>query len=491
MATCPDSKRFDGHTRLGSFAHIGFVAKLDQRVYRSLMGRNRLIVPLVAALCVALVGSGCASPSSGPTKGSQCTDPPTLVAGASLFGCVLAGLDLSGIDLSGSDLRGADLSGTDLSGANLSYADLTGANLTNSNLSGADLTGAILAGAILIGAWLINAILTGTSFDFGKVFGTDGMGGSGVPSGSSCVGPYCPGYNGATVDTGDPLCSAQMADFADFSDLNNQPFYVHRSQQNLIDQGERSVVVDSSTSFAGAVFDYSNVGIVIYELRGIGWGDADFTGATFINAAFGCQIADGARFANTHMSSTGGPGRGTYFYHVSFMGSDFSGSTIIDGVPSDANFDGSNFENSHLTAWSLEVPGIFSQELNEQLPFHLLNLNNTNFHNAHIGDFPDPVSGNSLMALGGVFNGLYRSSTWSNANFDGASIAELAIPNGDLSGASATGATVSGNGAFYGTNFLGGWSGSTWLGVYDFSAAKCPDGSTGSASNPCFVPPVP
>ena len=95
------------------------------------MGTRRWIGIVAATVVVAIVGAGCTPPSSPSPIGAQCSAPPVLIPGASLYNCNLAGLDLSGLDLHGVDLRGADLTGADLSGANLTSARLEGASASS------------------------------------------------------------------------------------------------------------------------------------------------------------------------------------------------------------------------------------------------------------------------------------------------------------------------------------------------------------------------
>lgn len=417
---------------------------------------------LVGLVVVAMLGAGmaaCVPNPAGPIVGAQCTSPPSLVPGASLFGCNLAGLNLSGLDLTGTNLAGANLSNADLTGATLRNVNLEGANLSGANLTGADLTGAILAGAILLGAVFVNALLGGTSFDFGRAFGPAGLGG-GTPSPAACIGIYCPGFNQATIDTGDPLCDANLATYT------AGEFFVHRSVAELASLGKRSVVTDAATNFHGATFDYSASELPVALLRGVSWRFADFSGTTFINGAFGCQIADGANFSSADIRSTGAGGLATHIYHMSFLNADFSNSSIVGAALSDVSFAGSAFTDARLADVAIEVPDIFTVEQNENLPYFLVNFDNTDFANAEVGVYVNPATGMNGLTLGGAGLISIRSTTWRNADLSGAVVADVLIPGGDFTGTVAPG--------------------STWSGTFNFEGATCPDGSVGTAEVGCF-----
>lgn len=433
----------------------------------------RRIVYLIA---VAVVAASCVTPTSSGGLGADCTSPPSLAAGSSLFGCNLSGLDMSGLDLTGADLRGAILVGANLIEANLTNANLEGANLTNANLEGANLTGAILSGAILLGAYFLLANLTGAQFDFGRAFGSDGSGG-GQPTGAGCTGDYCPGYNAATVDTGDPLCDPELA---------SQGFFVHRTEEDLAAAGQRSVVTDSNTNFSGALFDNSNSPAPRFQTRALPLGTAYFSGATFINVEIACKIADGARFPGATFRGTGYGGNATHMYHLSFLNSVFTASTFQGVVFSDVTFAGSSFTGSTWSDVSLEVPDIFPIEMNEPLPYFLLNLDHTNFSNARIGIVPNPYTGGTAVTLGGTFAGLFRTTNWANSTFFRAKISNLTIPGGDLSSTSTRFAEVTAPGEFANATLLNGWAQSTWSGSFGWEGTTCPDGTIGSSATPCF-----
>lgn len=432
----------------------------------------------VAVVAVALVGCT-TGPGTPVAVGSDCGSPPTIAAGASLFGCNLSGAGLAGVDLSGADLRGAILTGADLQNANLSGADLTGANLTGANLTGANLEGAVLAGAILIGALFVNAILSGASFNFGVVYGPDGNGG-GSPTGGSCSGPYCPGYNGATVDTGHPVCDPTQ--------------FVHVSHADLLAYNARSVVVDGTTSFAGAVFDYSaSSEPSVILLRGLAWSDADFSGATFVNANFACQQGSGARFAGATFTSTDVGDDSSHWYAVDFPNSDFSNTTWTGVVMSDVDFDGSDFHGTSISNWVLENALDFDNDGQPDDGFvpdpYLLRLDGVDFSGSQLGVDVNPGTGSALMELSGYFDTPFFSTTsWAGADLQGAVISSMLLTGADLTGVTATGATVRSS-VFDGANFSGGWSGAIWPDPavdYSFTGATCPDGSAYDAAAPCL-----
>lgn len=444
---------------------------------------------LVAVLAAALVG-GCVPDTAGvPTLGPDCSSPPRLAPGASLFGCDLSGFDLRGLDLSGSDLSGADLSGADLSGSNLQYAHLEGANLTGANLTGADLTGAILAGAILIGALFVNAILFDVDFDFGRVFGASGTGG-GVPVGGTtgggvpapCSGAYCPGYNETTVDTGDLICSGDM------ETMTGGQLYIHRTEADLVADGERSVVTDATTSFRGAVFDFSSQDESVMLLRGLSWAHADFSEATLSNLAMACQVADGARFSGATI--LGRPHAG--FIHMSFRNSDFSGSTLDNVDLLDVTFAGSDAHGATWSDLSIQlVEELFVPASNANIPPNVLDLSDVDFSDAVLGLAPDEFDGFQGFGFGGYLRGdvdppVLRWTDWAGADLRGALITDLIGVGNDFTGAVTDGLTVGGSGSVAGATFDAGWLGVDWTGDYDFTGAICPDGSTGAPGEPCF-----
>ncbi len=451
--------------------------------------RRRSIVWTALVAVAGLIAMGCSTtPPSVPWRGADCGPPPTIASGASLYGCNLAGALLSGVDLSGADLRGAVLTGADLSGANLTGADLTGANLTGANLTGANLTEAVLAGAILIGAIFASAILSGASFDFGTVYGSKGLGG-GKASGSKCTGDYCPGFNQATVDNGHPLCNPNVG--AVWGDW----FYVHRTEAQLAAAGKRSVVVDGSTSFAGAVFDFSDQDLpAVLLLRGINWSLADFSGAQFIDTAFGCQSGTGARFGGATFTSTGVGEHSTHWYAIDLTDSDFSASRWVGVVMSTTNFTGSNFASSEIVNWALEnqldFDGDGEPDNGYVSPYYLLNLSDTDFSFASLGLEVNPGTGHATLELSGEFDAPLSSTSFAGANLTGAHIANAVLNGADFSGVTSTGTTMTGPSLYYGANFTGDWSGSTWVGPFGFdSTTTCPDGSAyDSVTNVCLPP---
>lgn len=442
----------------------------------------------VIALVVCLAAGACAANPTSTWVGSDCGASPNLGPGASLFGCNLTGLDLSNLNLSGADLRGAVLVNANLAGSDLSGANLEGANLTGANLTGANLTGAILAGAILLGALFIGANLAGVNFDFGLVYGASGNGG-GRPSGNSCVGAYCPGYNGTTVDNGHPLCSSQVG--ASFGEW----FYVHQTEADLQTSGRRSVVIDSATSFHGATFDYSNQTLPsIVTLRGMKWSDADFSDATFINVGFGCQQATNARFSGATFTSTAVGVDASHWYVVDFKNSDFSGTTWTGVVMSDVDFSGSDFSNATISNWSLENQLDFNDDGQPDndypSPYHLLRLDNTNWNGARIGMDVNPGTGNDAVILSGTFNNTpFKSVSLAGADLSNSEIGYVVMSGANLTGITTNNTVIHGPGFFGGSDFSGGWVGATWTSpsvYYDFSAATCPDTSIYDPITPCL-----
>lgn len=456
-------------------------------------GSTRLRWMLTAALTVlSVLATSCATNTGGGSTlwlGTDCGTSPVIAPGASLFGCNLTGLDLTGANLSGADLRGALLSNANLTGADLTNANLEGANLTGANLTNANLTGANLAGAILIGALFIGAILSGVSFDFGHAYGADGNGG-GAPSGGSCVGTYCAGYNQATVDNGHPLCDPDVG-AGGFGDW----FFVHRTQSQLQAAGTRSVVLDGATSFKGAVFDYSNQDLPsIIQLRGISWSTADFSDATFVNAGFGCQQGTGARFSGATFTSTGIAENALHWYVVSFTDSDFSDSTWTGAVMSTIDFTGSSFAGAHISNWQTENQVDFNSDGAPDdgwvTPLYLMRLDDTDFTGARVGMDVNPGTGSAHVKLSDNFNNMgFTTVSLANANLSGAELGSLEVVGADLSGVTATGTTLHGPGFFGGANFTGGWAGANWASGaewYDFSGATCPDGNPYSQATPCL-----
>ena len=417
--------------------------------------------------------------------GAGCIGALQLVPGASLWGCNLAGLDLSGLDLTGADMSGADLTNADLSGANLSRANFTGANLTNANLTGANLTGAILAGAILLGALFVNALFFNTSFDFGAVPRSSGGGGGGT-GGTSCTGPYCAGYNEATVDTGDLLCSDELGA------ITGSAFELHLSQQQLEERGLRSTVTDSNTSFRGATFSFTNQDESILFFRGLGLSHADFTDTTFENFAILCRDVTGARFSGVTIRSA----PFASFAHATFRNSDFSHSTVEGIELTDANFTGSDISDS---VW-FDVMAVVIEELlvpasNANIGLQMLDLSGVDFSGSTLGlareldeeGEPGQFRG---VHVGGLRRGdsppVVRFASWAGADLRDATITDLNAEANIFTGALTDGLTVQGEGTAAGATFDAGWLSVNWTGDYDFTGATCPNGSVGSSGNPCF-----
>jgi len=456
-------------------------------------GRARAVV---VVLLVAGLVAGCATETPGTTQpptgavGADCVSPPNLVPGAALFGCNLVGALLAGMNLSGADFTGANLTGADLTGANLSNADFEGANLTGANLTGADLTGAILSGAILIGALFINALLGGAIFDFGRAFGATGEGGSGTPVGGSgtpggstpCTGALCPGYNEATVENPDAmLCRADMFD------LTDGQIYIHRSTEDLVAEGLRSVVTDSATSFAGAIFDFSGVGFPLANMRALSVGHADYSGATLIHPVIACQDAEGARFAGATIHGTGVKDALTVIYDVRFLNSNFSNSTMWLTGLGHVDFTGSDAQNADWTAIEVMRAGNFPYLSQLGIDF-----TNVDFRNAALGVSTNPDTGSSGMMMSvkfgtdGTLDDWKLNVTFAGADLRDAHIRNLTSPRGIFTGAQTAGLTVDGDGMVQAATFDSGWLGVNWTGTYDFDGATCPDGSIGGSSNACF-----
>lgn len=328
------------------------------------------------------------------------------------------------------------------------------------------------------------------NFDFGTVYGPTGTGGGG-PSGSSCVGTYCPGHNSANVDTGHPLCAEDVGLNGGFGEW----FYVYRSPATLAAEGRRSVVVDGSTSFAGAIFDNTNQSLPsVITLRGINWSTADFSNATFINIGFGCQVGTGARFAGATFLSTGVAVDAVHLYALDFKNSDFSNTTWTGVVMSTVDLTGSDLSDSVFSNLAFEDQTDFDSDgVSDDgyvAPPYLLYLNGTNMTSVRMGLDVNPGTGSNAMVLSGEFNGNpFRSTSFAGANLTNAELANMVLRGADLSGVTATGATVWGASYFENSTFEGGWSGASWPGGspnYSFTGATCPDGSTYDAATPCL-----
>lgn len=449
-----------------------------------LLKSMRCMVAVVALLLVA--GACSTTPAATPKVGADCKGMLNLVPGASLFGCNLSGRDLQGIDLSGADLSGANLSNANLTDANLSNADLEGANLTGANLTGANLSGAVLAGAILLGALFVNAILNNVSFDFGAVFGPKGTGG-GTPvsetPGGACTGPYCPGYDEATADTGDLLCSEDLVE------LSGGELYFHPSTQQLEEAGTRSVVTDSATSFAGASFRFTTQEDSIAFLRGLSLRNADFSNASFENIVILCRDIEGGRFNG--VSIKGAPHAMMGF--VSLRNSDFRNSNLERVEFVDVSFAGSDARAANWTRLlalvfeEFPIPGV-----NDDVPPKYLDLSGVDFRDATLGAERDEDENFHGLLFGGQgFRGdvdpaPLRYTSWRGADLRGATVTDLIGEGNDFTEVQTDGLTVGGEGTVARATFDSGWLGVNWTGDYDFTDATCPDGSIGSAVNPCF-----
>lgn len=435
---------------------------------RTISGGRILALPLLA---LTLLAGACAVPNSGPGPGRDCGPPPNVTSGAQLAGCILSGLDLSGANLDGANLKGADLSGANLTNASLVGANLEGANLSNANLTGADLSGAILSGAILLGAIFLNAIFGGTLFGFGSVFGANGMGGTSPTPPSTCVGAYCPGYNSATANTDDWLC--------DPNGIPGTEYVLTRTPEQLLADGQRSVVTDANTDFSGATFSDSD------EEGPLTWGmdlrEANFTNTTWENQIFVCQSMDGARFG-------GAVFKVHEWHHMSARGADFTDADFLTTYLCDSDFTGSSFVGS---VWegsnSFSCTDFVPDEELDLLPDPLVLFDDTDFSNSTMGGVPDPERGERLQMTYADDSGRTRSASFHNAVFDGVHITNGLFWDADFTDSSAVGATFTGNSQFEGVFFSPGWTDTTWIGTATFDGAACPDGSTGSPSNPCFV----
>lgn len=472
------------------------------------MQRGNKVLLVVVVLCTALIAAACGSdpgslPGGGTTVGADCTTPPTLTPGALLSGCYLVGADLSQVDLTGADLRGANLSGADMTGANLTNANLTGANLTNANLTGADLTGAVLAGAILLGALFVNALLRGTDLGFGKVFGLNGNGGSNAPSGPSCAGPYCPGYNEVQTPTGPgrATCATDVGGL--LGPMEPDEIFIGASEAQLLAGGSRSVVTDQFTSFKGATFDFSGdsessgAGL----LKGLNFARADFTDATFIDTYLACKVADGARFSGAHFIP-GQFGRGGLF-HVSMRNAEFTDAQFVNLFLCDTDFTDASMQGIDIGGATLvSCPEILPASVFNQLPDDLLVFDGADMTDATIGVLDNPSAIYPAENPGYRFTVLYseadvhapgsmaKHASFRGTDLDGTHFDTAWLVGSVFTGASADSVTVTTTGAapnrFNDAVFGTGWTNTSWSGTIDFDGATCPDGGTGSPSNPCF-----
>lgn len=429
-----------------------------------------LVVALAAA--TALVAAACVPQPTTPGPSADCTNPPALGPGALLMGCALSGLDLAGMDLSGAMLAGADLSNSDLSGANLSDANLEGANLTGADLTGANLTNAILSGAILLGALFLNAILDGALFGFGMVYGPSGLGGTAEPSGGSCVGDYCAGYNSATDNTSAWLCRTTPDGGTAQSGIP-----IAMSPEQLEEAGGRSVVTDAATDFSGASF----VGAETQLFQGLDLREANFEDTTWVDAVFPCNSLDGARFAGASMTRH-------QFHHVSGRDADFTGLHVFTSWMCETDFTGASFASSTWEGFSgLSCAEFVPDHELDLLPEPLAVFDGADFSGSVMGGVPDPDRG-ALFALTYDWQGRTRSVSMVGTNLDGTTVTDGLFWRADLAGSTADGATFLGTSRFEDATFPAtGWENATFSGVAIFDGATCPDGSTGSPGNPCFT----
>ena len=434
------------------------------------MGRfGSRIVGVLVGLAMIASASACApdGPSGVAAVGAQCTSPPQIVAGASLFGCDLAGLDLHGAVLTGADLRGALLGGANLAGADLRNANLTGADLSGADLTGADLAGAVLAGALLLGSILALANLTGASFDFGTVFGF----GAGDPAPPAC-GAYCPGYNEATVDTGREICDEGYGARFGIPD-----FYLTRSSSTLATEGRRSVVTDAATDFRGATFGGPGNLLSSLALRGLSLAEADFSDATFDGQVLGCRDVSGGRFERAHLT-------GVQLIDVDATGADF-GAALFDGGSKLCALDLTNADLDGARFWG--GTGISCTDLGDDLRSAL----------------PALVVFDAASMLGVQFgepDGTGQRVIWRNLS----STVPTPGVSADLAALSGSAANADFSGAVFGSTTIGpfavlgsgqwddidfrtsDWTGAEFHGTQSFVGSTCPDGSTGDATTPCF-----
>lgn len=437
------------------------------------MGTRRWIGIVAATVVVAIVGAGCTPPSSPSPIGAQCSAPPVLIPGASLYNCNLAGLDLSGLDLHGVDLRGADLTGADLSGANLTSARLEGANLSGANLTGAQLVGAVLSGAILLGTLFVGANLLGAKFDFGKVKpapGSSGGGGAGGHGGQPC-GLYCAGYNEATVDTGRAICDE------DYGVPFGQPdFRLHREPASLAGTGQRSVVTDAATDFSGAT-----LGGDIFAVRGLSLAEADFTGATIRGALVGCRDLSGARFDGATVVAT-------TWLDLDAAGLNAAGATF-DGVAfCSVEFAGADLAGARFRGGS----GAKCTDLGEDLRAArsaLVIFDGSSLAGAEFGE-PD-LTGPRSEWVNHAWNG-QPGASFSGADLSGVVATRASFADGVFTGAITTGfhsvADSDGVANDDRVDFsdADGWASATFTGPHTFNDAICPDGSVATGGASCF-----
>ena len=437
---------------------------------------------LVVGLVVALVAGACSTTPPAPVSpiGADCTDPPTIGPSASLYNCVLSGLDLSGVDLSGADLRGADLSGSNLSGADLSGARMNGANLTGTNLTGAQMAGAILSGAILLGAIFVGANLFGALFDFGgfKVpgGGSGGSGGGGANPPGPCSGPYCPGYNEATIDTGEEVCGETYG-----ADDGLPSFYLHQDSDTLEAKGQRSTVTDSATDFTGATLGGSQ-----FAFRGLSLAKANFTNATISDVMVGCQSGsggrfDGATFLNTSLIDVTLPS-------TTAVGVTFSNMSMCAVNFSDSDFDGAVFlagtRSSCVDTMETLPPGFSAIVMFER----------SSLVGAQFGDpsATEPPDSQQRVNWEYTMSGPGASVTFEDADLDNVVVAHgnfntAVFDNASLAGFSSSSLDQFAAGRYYDIDFTtADWSSASFVGPHEWQGSTCPDGSTGDWDNPCF-----
>lgn len=437
---------------------------------------------LVLAITVAVLGAACTTgpngggPSGNIPIGADCTANPIVVAGARLSGCNLGALNLAGLDLAGIDLRGAYLAGADFTGTNLTNANLSSANLTGANLTGANLTEADLSGAILFGALLVGAILFHTIFGDApvpRVYAGNGSGG-----GAQAPGDGVGAGSQAFISRGEPWCDPN-------------------TNSNLVASGHRSVRTDADTDFTGAHFTDN-------EFRGLDFRTGNFTDAVLDNLNspwWGC------------LSMAGGTFDGTTFVrwaqqNMDMTGADFSSSIWIHPYLCQADMSGADLHDAQfIGAANIDSCADYSEAGWPYLPRYGVSFNGANLQGARFGGNYALAGQYSSGQVGtGPWNLAFRYSTYDpdtqtstlssgadfrNADLTGAIFEEVDLSFADFNGAITT--NVTSTAPMWGNNWqqtdfgTGGWAGSTWTGQQNFDGAACPDGSTGSYANPCFV----
>lgn len=441
---------------------------------RTRFGTLAVAIAVFSAACVTDPGGG--GVTGNIAIGADCTATPIVVAGAQLSGCNLgalnlAGLDLTGINLTGANLAGADLTGTNLTDADLSSANLADANLTNANLTGADLSGAILFGALLIGALLFHTI-------FGDAPVPQPYAGNGSGGGAQAPGDGVGAGSQAFNDRGEPWCGAD-------------------THPDWVAEGSRSVRTDAGTDFTGAHFTDN-------EFRGLDFRTGNFTDAVLDNLNspwWGC------------LSMAGGTFHGTTFVrwsqqHMDMSGADFSGSIWVHPYLCQADFSGADLHGAQfIGAANIASCADYSGDGWPYLPRYGVSFNGADLQGARFGgndalagQYPSGQVGSGPWSLNfsySTYDPDTQTSTLSsgadfrNADLTGAIFEDVDLSLADFNGAITTNVASSApiwSNSWQQTDFgSGGWAGSTWTGQQNFDDATCPDGSTGSFGNPCFV----